>query len=156
MKEDLSICVLVPRQSAYICRFTCTCTCNIRWKSLSCAHQSVADVKDNVATQSHQKSAKVFATQQNLTFPSADQLKDRVSSEFFSIRAHKIQFIAYLLIILSAYWCWGTAYKLLGGAQYTFGCYRPSKPPYSMMSFLTAKLQRDTQVLGLRQLASWT
>ena len=65
-------------------------TCNVCRKTLSCAHQGIADVKDHVATQSHKKLAKVLANQPKLSFPSSDPLKNRVSSELFSIRGHKM------------------------------------------------------------------
>ena len=36
--------------------------CNVCSKILSCGHQGAADVKDHIATQSHQKLAKTLAT----------------------------------------------------------------------------------------------
>ena len=53
--------------------------CNVCDKKLSCGHQGAADVKDHVATQSHQKLAKLLATQPKLSFPAADPLQDKVS-----------------------------------------------------------------------------
>ena len=55
--------------------------CNVCAKNLSCGHQGVADVKDHIASQSHQKLAKTLATQPRLTFTSADPLQDKVSSK---------------------------------------------------------------------------
>ena len=36
--------------------------CNVCDKSLTCGHQGIADVKDHISTQSHQKLAKSLAT----------------------------------------------------------------------------------------------
>ncbi len=55
--------------------------CNVCEKRLSCGHQGASDVKDHVATLSHQKLAKVLATQPKISFPSADPLQDKVSFE---------------------------------------------------------------------------
>ena len=51
--------------------------CNLCDKSLSCGHQGIADVKDHIATQSHQKLAKSMESQQKLCFTS-NSLKDKV------------------------------------------------------------------------------
>ena len=53
--------------------------CNVCAKNLSCGHQGVADVKDHIASQSHQKLAKTLATQPRLTFTSADPLQDKIT-----------------------------------------------------------------------------
>jgi len=53
--------------------------CNICDKKLSCGHQGVSDVKDHIASKSHQKLAKVLATQPKISFPSAAPLQDKVS-----------------------------------------------------------------------------
>ena len=52
--------------------------CNLCAKNLSCGHQGVADVKDHVARQSHQKLAKTLATQPKLTFTYVDPLQDKI------------------------------------------------------------------------------
>ena len=54
--------------------------CTICDKKLSCGHQGISDVKDHVATQSHQKLAKVLATQPKISYPSAAPLQDKVRS----------------------------------------------------------------------------
>lgn len=54
--------------------------CNVCDKKLSCAHQGVSDVKDHIATKSHQRLAKALETQPKLPFGrSSDPLQDKVS-----------------------------------------------------------------------------
>lgn len=46
--------------------------CNICSKNLSCQHQGVADIKAHIATKSHQKCSKAFASQPRLNFRSTE------------------------------------------------------------------------------------
>ena len=60
-----------------------TFRCTVCAKNLSCGHQGVADVKDHIASQSHQKLAKTLGNQPKLSFAPADPLQDKVSSSKF-------------------------------------------------------------------------
>lgn len=64
--------------------------CNVCDKNLSCGHQGAADIKDHIATQSHQKLAKLLATQPKLSFPAADPLQDKVNLLNISSLTHNV------------------------------------------------------------------
>ena len=55
---------------------------NLCDKTLSSGHQEIADVKDHIATQSHQKLAKSMKSQQKLHFTS-NPLKDKICCSYY-------------------------------------------------------------------------